>query len=141
MVTLLSAPRARAACTKDDECKTGLICVRGQCASSVDPGAMASGPLKTGDRLGRACVQKCDHAHAKCVRAVESVAVCLNGLRKNCSDKCQRGGATATACKLQCNAEEQGSGWPQDCAKQGDSGRQICLTNRKQCGATCVPQP
>jgi hypothetical protein len=131
----------RAACTRDDDCKNGLVCVRGQCAANVDPGALASGPLKTSDRLRRACVQKCDQAHAKCVKTVQSVQMCLNRVRKDCSDKCQAGGASAATCKQQCTKDEYRAGWSQDCAKQGDAGRETCFTDRKACGATCVAQP
>lgn len=138
LLTLLSPTRGRAACSRDDDCTGGLICVRGQCASPVDPGSQhGPGTLGARDRKRGACLQRCDHDRTKCLSRVMSVSNCISRERKNCTSKCQRQGGSAKECAADCNSSERRNLWEPDCAVQGDAARQSCQVQQESCLRAC----
>lgn len=138
MLAVCSPTRARAACTKDTECSGGLICIRGQCASSVDPGSRRGpGTIDARDRQRGACLQKCEKENSRCLSRVTSVSSCISRERNNCISTCQGQGDSAQACAKDCNSSDRRNLWEPNCTKQGDSGRQNCLVQQESCLRAC----
>jgi hypothetical protein len=138
VLTLFSPARSRAACARDADCSSPLICVRGECVRSVDPGLTGkSAGLRASDRKRAACLHTCDQASTKCQAGVRSVNACIRRLRKSCSDKCARSGSQASSCSKQCRLAETSEAWSENCSKQGETSRQACVSEHERCIASC----